>query len=235
MIVPVTKNTRIYETVYEQMMNIIEEGTWPEGTRIPGEIELAEKFQVSRNSLRMAIKVLHTSEILDVKPGLGTFVTKDAVKKIKHQKLMNFIQEETDFGEVLEARCLLEKETAYLAAERRTDEDIKQLEKISEELELAFKNHEFNKAVDLGCEFHMKIVEITGNHILIGLYASIIDNIKQEKRQKLNETTVDDIYKVNVSRDREIIEAIRDKDGERARKLIEQHIIDKGDIKHRHK
>ena len=92
MIVPITKNSRVYETVYEQMMNIIEEGEWAEGERIPGEIELAEKFKVSRNSLRSAIKVLYSSEVLDVKPGLGTFVTVGAVKKIKHQKLKSFIK-----------------------------------------------------------------------------------------------------------------------------------------------
>ncbi len=234
MIVPITKNSRVYETVYEQMMNIIEEGEWAEGERIPGEIELAEKFKVSRNSLRTAIKVLYSSEVLDVKPGLGTFVTVGAVKKIKHQKLMSFIQEERDFGDIIEARCIIEKETAYLAAERRTDEDIKSLEEISRKIEKAFKEHEFEKAVDYGCDFHIKIVEITGNHILMGLYASIIDSIKLEKRQKLNEITVDDIREVNISRDREIIEAIRQRNGEKAKRLVEQHIIDKGDIKHRH-
>ena len=234
MIVPITKNLRIYESVYEQMMDIIESGIWPEGERIPGEVELAKKFNVSRNSLRMAIKVLHTSEILDIKPGVGTFVTDGAIKKIKQQKLMNFIQEETDFGEILEARCILEKETAYLAAERRTDEDIKVLEDICKKVEKAFKEHDFEKAIDYGCDFHSKIVEITRNHVLIGLYASIEENIKLEKRQKLNESTVDDICKINTSRDKEIIESIKNKNGEKARQLIEQHIIDKGEIKHRH-
>ena len=42
MIVPITKNLRIYESVYEQMMDIIESGIWPEGERIPGEVELAK-------------------------------------------------------------------------------------------------------------------------------------------------------------------------------------------------
>ena len=147
---------------------------------------------------------------------------------------MNFIQEETDFGEILEARCILEKETAYLAAERRTDEDIKALEDIRKKVEKAFKEHDFEKAIDYGCDFHSKIVEITRNHFLIGLYASIEENIKLEKRQKLNESTVDDICKINTSRDKEIIEAIKNKNGEKARQLIEQHIIDKGEIKHRH-
>ena len=82
MIIPVQKN-RVFETVYEQMVDLIESGVWKEGDRIPGEIELANEFNVSRNTLRTAIKVLHTSEILESKPGLGTFVANDAIKKNK--------------------------------------------------------------------------------------------------------------------------------------------------------
>ncbi|MGD9566795.1 MAG: FadR/GntR family transcriptional regulator [Sedimentibacter sp.] len=235
MIVLAQKNTRIYETVYEQMINIIEDGTWKEGDRIPGEIELAKRFKISRNSLRMAIKVLHASEILESKPGLGTFVADDALKKIKHQKIMNFIHDETDFGEILETRFIIEKETAAIAAERRTAKDIKDLEAISKKVETALKNRDFDKAIDYGCDFHRRIIEITGNHILMNMYESMLDGIKAEKRQKLNEMTVEDICVINANRDREIIAAIKDKDGERARTLLEQHFIDKETINKKHK
>ena len=108
MITPVARR-QIYENVCTQMINLIEEGKWKEGERIPGEVSLAQMFNVSRNSLRTAVKVLHSSEILISKPGIGTFVSEEAIKKINNNRIISMIQDERYAKEVFEVRKILDR------------------------------------------------------------------------------------------------------------------------------
>lgn len=63
MITPIQKN-KVYEDISTQIKQQIEDGTWKEGERIQGEIELAKEFQVGRSSIREAIKSLQVLGIL---------------------------------------------------------------------------------------------------------------------------------------------------------------------------
>ena len=127
MVKPIGK-TQVYEAVYDSMIDSIKTGGWPVGERIPGEIELSEAFQVSRNSVRTAIKVLVSDGILDCKPGVGTFVTDQALNEIHSRELLSMLQDTQYEAEVTEVRGILDKEIAYQAALMCTDEDIRKLE-----------------------------------------------------------------------------------------------------------
>ena len=216
MIIPVQKN-RVFETVYEQMIKLIEDGVWKEGERIPGEIELANNFNVSRNSLRTAIKVLHTSEILESKPGLGTFVAPEAVKKISNNRLL----------EILEVRYIIEKETAHSAAVKRTDEDIASLEECINNLKEAVSDKDVENIVFWGSEFHSRIIKCAGNRLISGIYESLRPNMYAEKRETIELNSIDKIYADYIKRDEAIIEAIKNKDGKLAEKLMKEHLINR--------
>ncbi len=230
MIIPVQKN-RVFETVYEQMVNLIESGVWKEGDRIPGEIELANEFNVSRNSLRTAIKVLHTSEILESKPGLGTFVANDAIKKINNNRLLEMIQDESRFDEILEVRHILEKETAYAAAVKRSDEDVANLEKCLENLKDAVKKKDVDNIVYWGSEFHSIIIKCAGNSLISGIYESLRPNMNAEKQKTIAHNSIDEIYSYYIKCDEEILSAIKNKDGELAEKLMKEHLLSRNKYK----
>ena len=82
MLTPIKKN-RVYEGVAQQIKEQIEKGIWKEGERIQSELELAKTFQVSRGSIREAIKSLQMAGLLEAHSGQGTFVSANACEKIR--------------------------------------------------------------------------------------------------------------------------------------------------------
>ena len=72
----------VYEDITDQILEIISEGQWKENERIPGELELSELFQASRNSVREAIKALALLGVLHAHSGRGTFVAENALSRI---------------------------------------------------------------------------------------------------------------------------------------------------------
>src|SRR3979409_1609770 len=68
------KRSRIYEHIVEQIHPLIREGRWAPGDQIPPERELAERFRVSRTSVREALRALEMQGIIDSRQGGGTLV-----------------------------------------------------------------------------------------------------------------------------------------------------------------
>ena len=91
MIIPVQKN-RVYENVSAQIRSQIEQGAWKEGDRIQSEMELAKLFQVSRGSIREAIKSLQMAGIVEAHSGQGTFVAPNALQKIRDGHLADMLR-----------------------------------------------------------------------------------------------------------------------------------------------
>lgn len=114
----------LVEQVAEQMEQLIEQGQWKVGEKLPPEMELMDKFGVSRNTLREAIRALVHAGLLETKQGSGTLVRSTSVlgaalkRHVKKSTMM----------ETLEVRFALEKQAAKMAAERRTEGDLAKLE-----------------------------------------------------------------------------------------------------------
>ena len=85
MIRPATRTT-LYKEVINQMIELIKTEEWKQGERIPGEIDLARRFEVSRNCVREALKALGHAGVVESKAGLGTFlagVAKPLARSVK--------------------------------------------------------------------------------------------------------------------------------------------------------
>jgi len=80
----------IYQDVLNQILNLIKNGEWLAGDRIPTEIELSKVFQVSRNSIREALKILEHQKIISSKAGSGTHVLEDSFQNIQMLELISF-------------------------------------------------------------------------------------------------------------------------------------------------
>ena len=105
-------------------------GLWKPGERMPSENELADSFSVSRNSVREAIKTLNNMNILESRPGQGTFLSKDAIRYILSSELIEDGYRDATLFEITEIRALLEAQSAYWAAERATDAEMEELERV---------------------------------------------------------------------------------------------------------
>ncbi len=218
MIQPIAKN-RLFKDISEQIVDMIKTGSWPEGSRIPTEAELTGLFCVGRNSVREAVKSLQLSGILESSPGLGTFVTPNALQKIRNAELLNLLSNEDCLADLTETRLVLETQLTRLAASRAKPADIAALEKTLNEMRRQPENKE--ALLEQGYRFHTRIAETTGNRFLIGFYRSIAGQLHGQR--DLDFLTLE-VYKRDIEDHESILQAIRERDGQKAMILMERHL-----------
>ncbi|MEI7616540.1 MAG: GntR family transcriptional regulator, partial [Actinomycetota bacterium] len=120
----------LYEQIASQLEEMILNETLKIGDQLPPEKDLAEKFGVSRNILREALKTLKERGLIDVKTGNGIYITKPKPEVIK--KILNRLVKlgDVNIKELFEFRLAIEVKACGLAAERATIEEIENLENI---------------------------------------------------------------------------------------------------------
>jgi len=122
---------KIYEEIVEQIKDLMAEGDLKPGDKLLSERELAERLQVSRASVREALRALEMMGFVEIRTGEGTFV-REACSDAIIQPLAMFISiERGNFFEIYEVRKIFETAAARLAAERATSDE---LQKIAEAL-----------------------------------------------------------------------------------------------------
>ncbi len=160
---------RVVQAVERQILD----GRLPVGTRLPPERELAESLVVSRPVVREAVGVLVTKGLLETRHGIGTTVravTHDEVTKPLKLFLRTSVQE-VNVEHLHQVRSMLEVENAGLAASQRTDEDVSDLTRLCEEMQMAADDAERFALRD--SEFHRRLVQTTHNPLMILLLDSI--------------------------------------------------------------
>lgn len=154
--------TKAYWRVVERIKNLIESGALRPGDCLLSERELVEKLEVSRNSVREALKVLEVFGLIEIVPGQGAFVTRTTSNEAEIFATILTIQNR-NLRHVLEVRLVVEVGAAELACRRRSDEDLQNMVGILENMEKATLL-ETRSQLDL--EFHVAIVNATHNPLL---------------------------------------------------------------------
>ena len=218
---PVSKKS-LFEEVSEQIIQLIQEGSFKLGEKLPGENSLSDSFNVSRNSIRESLKALQLTGILTSKPGKGTYVSEKALRNIHNMELMSIIENESTLIELMETRLIIEPDLVYLATKRITDKDIKKLEAVIEKGQkaLAEKNYSF----DIGMEFHMLILEISRNRILGDFMKSITDHLIAQRGKLMLKHLSEYILEVEMAEHEKMLELIKNGEAEKAKDSMRKHI-----------
>jgi DNA-binding FadR family transcriptional regulator len=148
---------RLYITVFNEISTLIKDGEFPVGSRLPTERELAERFGVSRPTIREAIIALEAKEEVSVKAGSGVYV-------LGNNLVNDDFSREISAFELLEARVLLEGEAAALAARMIDPEQLKELEKALHTIELEDVKDNSSSGADR--QFHSIIAQATHNRVI---------------------------------------------------------------------
>src|SRR6478736_2595755 len=128
------RRSALADQVIDQLRNEITSGAWPVGSRIPTEPELVEQLGVARNTVREAIRALAHNGLLDIRQGSGTYVVAASeLAGVMHRRFAD-----ADPRHVAELRSTLESSAARLAALRRTERDLKQLDTLMARREAAW-------------------------------------------------------------------------------------------------
>jgi len=147
------KNRRMFWPIVDSIESSIDKGEYPPLSRLPPERELAERFSVSRPTIREAIIALEVREKVEVKTGSGVYVLGNSEKTLRKQSINAF--------ELTQARALVEGEVAAIAATSITDDELEQLY----ETLVMMKNKNYVEKADQ--MFHQIIAGSTRNGAMI--------------------------------------------------------------------
>jgi len=206
---------RLYHKVANQILELIDSGVFPPGSRLPGERDLATKFGVSRVAIREAEIALQAQGRLEIKVGSGAYVL-DGSQYTAHglPKVGPF--------ELTEARALFEAESAALAAPIITDEAIAELERL---IEIMIGKKASDMTADEADEaFHLTIAKATNNQAIIYVVGSMW-NMRKEAAE------LQKVYRSVCSKDsthredehKDILNALKNRDSSAARTAMRSH------------
>lgn len=145
------------------------------GAKLPGELKLAEMLEVSRNTVRQAIRILEEKGVLEVERGAGTFVSSKMGMSEDPLGLSMIMDKARLIKDLLEVRLLIEPRIAALAAERRTQKELCQLKHICTCLEKAWGQGDNYYELDM--EFHTFLAGCSKNLVVHSLLPSICQTI----------------------------------------------------------
>ena len=112
------QKSKLREIVVERITEYIRTRQWTAGTKIPSEAELADMFDVSRATVRLAIKSLQLSGVLYSRGGSGTYIAETALSVLETDELAEVMASPQNLRSLVQARYIIEPQLAALAARR---------------------------------------------------------------------------------------------------------------------
>jgi DNA-binding FadR family transcriptional regulator len=196
---------------------------WRPGDKLPTESEIMKAWGVSRTVVREALSRLQAAGVVETRHGIGTFVLAPTVEqgfRIDPAELATAV----DVLAVLELRISLETESAGLAAQRRTEEQLREIAAALEALENASTQGD---AVAPDLRFHTAIAAATGNRYFADIMGHLGATLIPRARINSPRIAMEDLpqYLRRVNREHEeIYQAIARRDPESARAAMRLHL-----------
>ncbi|HTT88932.1 MAG TPA: FadR/GntR family transcriptional regulator [Acidimicrobiales bacterium] len=212
----------------QELLSMVISGSLLPGQVLPSEGELSSTFRVSRSVVREGLSHLKAMGVLELTNG-----KKAVVKVPDHVPLMRFFtvaaaQQADDMVQLREARCGIESECAVLAAERRTEEDMQEIETLLGKMAAIIGTRgAFDTAhyAELDRDFHLAVARASKNFFLERLALSIREPMKQGILDGLNHQHSKAQRRAMQADHRKIAEAIRGGRSEEARAVVRWHIM----------
>ena len=211
------KSVRLYKTVADKLLSVIDAGTYQLGARLPAERELAAEYGVSRPTMREAMIALEIAGRVEVRKGSGVYVIDRPVDTTKSLDM--------DVGpfELTEARMLIEGEAAGLAANLISDEEIEELSKTLTKMQEENNNAKGEEVADKA--FHMIIAQATRNSAIESIIEDLWNLREQSELTKTMYETVRTVgVKPRIHEHVAIYEALKDRDPAAARLAMRTHL-----------
>lgn len=216
------RQARASGEIVSQIERAIFAGQLSPGDRLQSERELAEEFGVSRITVRDALRVLEARGLIRVKVGAsgGAFVTESNVDNVSESISTMILLRRMTLSELAEARTVVEAATADLASQRWGAEQLGRLEETVERGRRVVR--EGAPHTEASMEFHVALAEAARNELLTATVRSYRDLLMQTLHDMRDVKSARTTQKAH----EEIIEAVRRRDGEGARRLMVTHLED---------
>jgi GntR family transcriptional repressor for pyruvate dehydrogenase complex len=204
---------------HDQIVSLIEDlitsGKLRAGERIPPERDLAEKFGVSRNTVREAIKALAEKAVVVSRRGAGTFVAEGALGCM----IDGVTRRRRRLAEIFELRKILEPQLARLAAQRITASAIAALEEIVKEQHQALTTG--RSQVELDERFHRLVAGATKNSVLCDVYEKLHEVLAESRIRELQSP---ERNRQSLEHHRQLVQALKTHAADEATELMHRHM-----------
>lgn len=219
---------KLHELVAQRMQDLVFGGHWKLGSRLPTERELCRQFGVSRTVVREALKVLMARGLLKEPAGKGTIVSQSVSEPLKSFVEL-FLAKESSNGYVhlFEVRSFLEVEIAGLAAERATQEEIENLERINTSLRRlngkagTWSQGDTTRFNQLDFQFHLALAKCTKNDLFVILFSRLSDALMSAWARMCLRS---EVRQHGIQMHEKIFEAIRVRDARAARRATRENL-----------
>ncbi len=220
------KRISVTDQAVDALRSKILAGEYPPGTKLPSEISLSEMFGVGRSTIREVLRTLQAMGYVELKPSRGAFVADGDLQSRTEQW---FTVNEDTLEDFRNLRCMVEPESAYLAAGRVTEDDMRVLQDLAERFDAL--GRQYIETGDRGLTFHLArldeqfhthLIRISGNGFLTQLYGQISPLFQQYSIRSftLRPEGAGEADKEH----RAILQAVSSSCGEEARSAMKKHL-----------
>ncbi|CAM03130.1 GntR family transcriptional regulator [Saccharopolyspora erythraea NRRL 2338] len=207
---------RLYEQVVQRLREHVADSGLGAGDRLPPERQLAERLGVSRASVKQAIVVLEVQGLVEVRHGGGTYLRRG---RLDAEPVEELVARKRRLPDVLEAREALETKLAELAAERRTDEDLAEIDAALADMRAQIESGDRGEAGDQ--RFHAAVTAAAHSSMLAEFMRTIAAEIAESREESLRQPNRPS---KSLAQHERIAEAIRDRQPRAAVTAMRRHL-----------
>lgn len=212
------ENQTLTKWAADQLIAMIREGNYAPRDKLPTEAELSENLNVGRNTIREALRLLVSRNIITIRQGSGIFLSEKQGVADDPFGFCLVSDRQKLTRDLLQVRVMLEPPIAALAAQNRTGGEVTELESILRQLEELMKNREAYEKMDI--EFHVKIAQSSHNSVMSHLVPVISRSIAVFARE-VRETE----YEQTFISHRAIFEAIKNQKPVESQQAMYFHLL----------
>ncbi|QEN06773.1 FadR family transcriptional regulator [Oceanispirochaeta crateris] len=210
------------EFILQRIRDLVHSHQLEPGARLPSERVLAETLRTTRGSIRKALQKLEFYGLVEISPQSGTRIS--SMRQETIEELMSSIPVSRDqkMADLMEARFILDVQCARLAAERRTETDLKFIDERQHLfLESFYTKSKTRSYLEEDYLFHLAIANATQNHVLVSLLSQLTPQIVTRDQPHLSQRDQD--FSRIPQEHREIIDAIKSGDPYLAEQAMTSH------------
>ncbi len=215
---PVERST-LSQSVAEQIIQMIQDGRLNPGDQLPAERDLLQRLGVGRSTLREALRSLAMVNIVEQRPGSGTFVKEINVSSVIHPGMLNAALQRSLTADLLETRQIIEPQAAALAAQRATAEELDAIQSLLDQCQSALAHGQPD--ADLSARFHLALAQAAHNDVLVMFIESIL-GLLQARGAHSHEIPGYEGWEL--ASHQQIVDALRAGDGPLAQRLMADHL-----------
>ena len=205
------RQQKAYKGVIDYFKKKIMDGELRPGEKLPPERDIAERLNVSRNSVREAIRIMDMTGVISSQQGSGNYITCEFQKSLAETMTMMFAMDQIDYKQISQIRQALECLAFSLAIEHASDKQIKEMESLVKELDK---------------KLHFMLAQSSGNILVLDFLeacSGVIDSFIHDMRAAILRT--EERKKLLNECHKKLIEALKEKDETKGQEALKRHFM----------